>query len=235
MKILCLILSVIAWSLFGVCPAPSPDCARAENFDEIRYALINEGAELRDGGGKVITSLPSTYFVAVTAESPDSYFVSYLDLEGYVEKTAVEVVDYEPVTKYASPAFTADNDTHPVNIRSTPTKNGTIIDSIPDGESGIYYGNVTGDELIPTIDSWYYVRYGEGSKKYGYVYSPQVKASPIADNVIEKVTQRGEEKEPSVASDALEGIFIAALCIPAVIIMLIIFRGEGSRRPRHMD
>ncbi|MBQ4049585.1 MAG: SH3 domain-containing protein [Clostridia bacterium] len=210
------------------------DVADTKSNGRLDYAYIgSSGAKLLDDDGSVITSLPATYFVTVTGENEQYYLASYLDLEGFVEKTSVEIVDYEPVTKYASPTFITNNDTHPVNLRSSPHADAPIITVIPDASSGIYYGTVPGDDIVAGISTWYFVRYGQSY--HGYVYSTQISPQPITANIIEKVVKKDEEKEQSIKPDALEGIFIGTLCVPAVIIMLLIFRGGEKRKSRYGD
>lgn len=198
------------------------------------YAMIGEGAELFSAAGVKITTLPATYFVLVIEETATDFHVTYLDIEGFVDKNAVSAVDFEPVTKYAQPLFFADNDTHSVNIRSLPSRSGEILATVPDGGSGIYYGTTTGDALVGDINEWYYVRFGEGQIR-GYVYAPQIRAASLADNIIEAVPKPDDEDEKIIGASVKDGIFIAALCIPAVIIMFIVFRGGGERKPRHMQ
>lgn len=236
MKKIILALILLLWNF---CSCFSSFCqafaVSVADFSSVAYGYIGtEGAKLKDSSGNIITSLPATYFVAITGQNEFCYICSYLDIEGFVDKPEVEIVDFEPVYKYAKPTFTATNDTHPVNIRSSPTKDGEILTKIPDGQIGIYYGEVVGEQLIQGIDRWYYVRYGNETVQHGYVYSTQVSVNDIPQNVIEKV-KKDEEKELSIKTDALEGIFVVTLCIPAVIIMFIIFGGNKKRTPRHQD
>ena len=223
------ILACLFIALAAAAPAPS-------------YALIGAGGvKLYSAQGELITSLPATYFVTVMDEDEQKYHVSYLDIDGYIfkDEAALSIVDYEPVTKYGQPAFVASNDTHPVNLRASPSGQGTIIAAIPDAGRGIYYGKVEGEALIAEIKDWFYVRYYDnGSYLYGYVYAPQITADKLNDNVIEKVERPKEPSggdKPTVMSSAMEGIFIAALCIPAVIVMFVIFRAGSKRDPRHSN
>lgn len=189
-----------------------------------RYGLIGEGAELLDQHFNVITGLPSTYFVIILSELGDYYLVEYSDLSGYVLKTKISPIDYEPKIKFGSAYFTAKNDTHPVNIRQSPYSSAPIIASIPDGESVFYYGAVSGEALIPSAgNTWYYVRYNDGVNKYGYVYSVQGQAQEFAVNPGDRVEPPAKLDDKKDKTSLSDWVFILLLCIPAVIIMLALF------------
>lgn len=85
---------------------------------------------------------------------------------------------------------------------------------------------------------WYYVRYTENDRSvYGYVYSAQVAAEPVTENVIERETPAVAdpvEEDGELGASAKIGV-IAALTVPAVIVMLLIFRpAPKNRKPRQL-
>lgn len=181
-----------------------------------------------------LTTLPATYFVIVLEESDNFYKVSYKDITGYV--SGIEIVDYEPVTKYASATFDVNNDGYPVKLRSSPTAAGEVITEIPNGKSGYYYGEAKGDSLIAQVGSlWYYVSYFDGSDTYhGYVYSSQISVSEISANVIEKVPDTKGEEIASPPLDNTDFFLIVCLCVPSVLIMYLVF-GKKERAPRYKE
>lgn len=183
-----------------------------------------------------ITTLPATYFVIVLESNGDVYKVSYKDISGYIRN--IEVVDYEPVTKYASSRFGVNNDGYPVKLRSKPSEAGSVITEIPPDKSGYYFGDVQGSALIQQVgNKWHYVSYNDGfDTYYGYVYTSQVTVSDIEPNVIEKVetgNKEGEELTPSPMSNT-DFILIACLCAPSVLIMYLIFK-DKERKPRYKE
>ncbi len=186
-----------------------------------QYGLIGEGAQLLDQNFNVITSLPPTYFVIILSEVGDYYSVEYSDLSGYVLKSKISPIDYEPKIKFGLAYFTAKNDTHPVNIRQSPTSSSPIIDYIADGESTLYYGAVSGEALIASAgNTWYYVRY---NNKYGYVYSVQGVVQEFEVNPGDRVEQPKNISDKKENSGLSDWVFILLLCVPAVIIMLALF------------
>ncbi|MCH5164326.1 MAG: hypothetical protein J1F36_04845 [Clostridiales bacterium] len=182
-----------------------------------------------------LTSLPATYFVIVLESEGGVHKVSYKDVTGYV--TDIDIVDYEPVTKYASARFNVNNDGYPVKLRSGPTDTSNVVIEVPAGKSGYYYGDIQGTALIPQVGGkWHYVCYTDGlDSYYGYVYTSQVTVSEITPNIIEKVEHKdeGEELIPSPLSNT-DFLLIACLCVPSVLIMYLIFR-DKEKKPRYKE
>lgn len=187
-----------------------------------------------------LCTLPSTYYVIPLAEEKNGYIaVSWLDINGFIKSDAAESVDYEPLTPHFDRKLTADNDLNPVNIRSAPDHTAdNVIGSLPHGKTAAVYGERQGSSLIPQVGGlWYYIRYSDGETSYtGYVYSAQVKADAYVPNSGERVAPSVTEPietAPGNMPTAAKAALIAALCIPAVFIVLLIFRpGSKPRTPR---
>ncbi len=251
-KILSFILTA-----FVVASGAQSSAVFAEEIEPV-YAYLSSGSAIYSLDSstdipsyEMITYLPGTYFVALLSdmETAEGYIeVSYSDITGYMKRSDLEIVDYEPVTKYASGSLSTSFDGQNVNIRSKPdhTDIELIQCSVPSDTGLFYYGTADGTQLIKDLPgTWYYVRYSDGqSDKRGYVHYAQVNAVPISDNVIEKVvkpTPPDGPGTPTVKPSAPQmdnlttGLFIACLCIPAVLIVFLIFRKPASskRTPRH--
>lgn len=225
MRLKAVILSLLIFLV--AIPINRPVVRSANAFN---YALIGEGAVLYTDRELTVplTSLPSSYFVIILGEGETSYRVSYLDIDGFISKGFITPVDYEPKSKYASPMFKISNDGQPANIRSAPDHTqSNVVTSLSSGSEGIYYGTVNGSALIPEVgDLWYYVRYSSQPYLYGYVYKSQATFAPIDANVIERVDP---EPEPTVTpSDGISYVIVAILTIPAIIIMLFVFKKPSS-------
>ncbi len=237
---LCALLAALSCLFFYKPTRVTPAAAT----DGVQYALLPEDTVLyaaaADGYVPMFT-MPRTYFVILLSADKNGYTsASWLDVTGFVETAKVEAVDYTPVTKYPTRNLTAANDRNPVNIRSAPDHTAdNIIGAIPDGASAAVYGETTGSELIPQVGGlWYYVRYTENDRSvYGYVYSAQVAAEPVTENVIERETPAAAdpvEEDGELGASAKIGV-IAALTVPAVIVMLLIFRpAPKNRKPRQL-
>lgn len=242
-------------TVFWLSLASFPPAANAESDGHV-YAQIKSPAVLYFTDGEnysPFVTLPATYFVELVGEETDEEYlaVSYLDISGYIKKSDVEITDYEPVTKYASPLFTASNEGLSAILRSSPNHDGdNVLALIPDGTKLLCYGFINGSARYEgTSTVWYYVKYEtQDAPLYGYVYSYHGTAEPVADNVVEKVVKPEPAPAPSQAEDptepepespkirnASDTVFIICLCIPAVLIMLLLFRSPQprKRRPRN--
>lgn len=211
------VYSVIAALTFFLMPAPT--------------TLYNANLE-------PVVTLPASYFVVQTdGTAPSGYIaVMYDDLTGYVKESAVEKVDYRPVTKFEKTVkFRVNNDGQPVNLRSSPNRGGAIISVLPDGESGRCYGHIDGEQIIAGAgEKWYYVEIG-GVRGYCYTAHVTVDNTPV--NIIEKE----EDDPPTLPTDAVpeepEGeipptsviILIVALCVPVPFIMIYLFRSPKNK------
>lgn len=210
----------------------------------ISYALMPQSTVLYAAGGAEICTLPATYFAVICGSESDGKLpVSYLDLSGYVQASSVTAVDYEPVTKFHTATATVDNDGMAVNLRSIPDKSeGVVVATVPASATLTLYGSRVGSEFFAGAGNvWQYVKYVEphGSAYYGYIHSAQLLFSPVPPNVIEKVVHednRTVDETPSSIETGKTGriILIAAMCVPAGVIMLFLFyRPDSARTPRH--
>lgn len=209
--------------------------AAAENAKSV-YAEILQGCILYsdDSLTMPVTVLPQTYFVTVIETRDDCLRVTYKNADGYVFPDSVSVVDFTPKTKFASAKLKLLNDGGTVNVRSRPDHTSdNVIARLSDGASLYYYGTVSGTIQNEVIgDGWFCVELENG---YGYVYSMYAQAEPVKQNVIEA------EPEPvvpdplpeSAAAGKGEYFFIAALCLPVIIFMYLLFKNDlGSAEKR---
>lgn len=227
MKTLAIILIAVITSLL-------PDtAARADSagFSPV-YAEIAEGCILYSDSGLTlpVVKLPATYFVTVIEKSSACLRVTYKNIDGYVSPESVTEADFTPKTKYASSKLTLLGDGGTVNIRSRPDHTAdNVLARLSDGATLYYYGETAGTSQNEIIgEKWYCVELAEGG--YGYVYSMYAKAEPIKENVIEAetpVTPPEPEKESSV-SERGEYFFIAALCLPVIIFMYLLFKSDRN-------
>jgi len=131
----------------------------------------------------------------------------------------------------ASPKIRLATDANNVNIRKQPNTDTDNIECVvsTDDTDFIYYGDIVGSAPTANITKWYYVRLITGDiVHYGYVYSVYVKADTIFDNIIEEMPNENDNGDVTNKPTLLEGttlyIFIAALSIPAVLIIYLLFK-----------
>lgn len=183
-----------------------------------------------------LCTLPASYYVSVIGDERDGYTpVGWLDVNGFIRTADAEPVDYTPVNPHCDRKLSADNDLNPVNIRSTPDHTANnVVGTLPHGKTATVYGETSGTALIPQVgDKWYYVRYSDGTTAYtGYVYAAQVLADPIKPHTGERVTPPAPEPIETDGSipTAARILLIVALCIPAVAVVLLIFKPVSPKK-----
>ncbi len=209
----------------------------------VTYAYLPRAAVLYTAAGEAVCTLPATYFVLPEGSAAEGrYPVSYLDLRGYMVASDLEIVDYEPVTKFASLTARPQNDGMAVNLRSAPNVAAdNVLAAVPADAVLTLYGGREGGELFAGAGKlWQYVRYdGADGAVYGYIYAAQLKCDALQPNVIEKVQRPPEQtadETPAAVSLGNAGTvaLIAAMCVPAGLLMLVLFyRPDSKRTPRH--
>ena len=123
----------------------------------VPYAIIGKETTLLSSDLTPLTSLPENYFVAVVGDGEVYLEVSYLDITGFILKSSVTQVDYEPKYKYHESALVSlANDGHEVNVRSAPDS--SDYDNVI--ASGMYGDRV---KVVGQEGQWYKVMWEFGS------------------------------------------------------------------------
>jgi len=200
--------------------------------------------ERHEGVMRPLTGLPQTYFAHVVAESGEFFEVIFYDLRGFVRQSAVTKVDFEPVTKFATGRLEVmRGGTVPIFARPTHL-NASAIHYTPRGAEHVFYGTLNGS--IPYRDedgfSWFFIRFtnAEGNAAFGYIHASNVTASAIPPNVIEKVMVYANDPPTFTPPDFefpgyLTIVFIVALSIPAVLVMILLFKKpKGKQEPQRV-
>lgn len=225
--------------------APARGVARAQSASGfVTYALLPHDAILYDAAQQPVCLLPASYYVVPEGSTAEGVTpVQYLDLRGYVRTADLQIVDYEPVQKFADRHARPQNDGMAVNLRSLPdAQNGALLATVPASATLTLYGAREGSELFAGAGNlWQYVRYdgASGGALYGYVYAAQLSCDPLTPNSGEKVTPPAVEpidESPASLSVNKAGTvaLIAAMCVPAGVLMLVLFyRPDSKRTPRH--
>jgi len=196
-----------------------------------------------DLGVTPLTALPQSHFALITDESGEFYKVLYYDLSGFVRVSSVTKVDFEPKTKWLSGTLTvvAAGDTNTINIRSRPDHRipQNIIHQANTLDTLIYYGTLQGTAISVNYGNlWYFVKFTiDGIDSFGYVYNQNVNANPIPQNNLEKVMVPAPTPDPpAVITPDLQlppyiiPVIIIALSIPAVLIMILLFKKPKTKK-----
>ncbi len=112
--------------------------------------------------------IPYSYFVQVEYVVDDFYKVTYKDLEGYVKKDEVTLMNGTPTTPYAEATFKLFVES-PLYQSATNTSEIVRLD---ESVTITYYGTMTGQELRTGNTVWYYSSVViNNTTYYGYIYS----------------------------------------------------------------
>ena len=189
--------------------------------------------------------IPATYFVELLADALDEkglfYSARYIDVFGYVKKSEVTAVEGTPTTPFATNTSFRIFSPSGLDLKSSPS-NETPFNRIVNVPylctDLVFYGQITGDEMIPgKSTTWYYCKYLCGtSVYYGYLYSDLCdKLSTIPQNAEILPKFEGElfapVLEPEAPSSSLSALnievkllVIIAICLPCLALIYLIFK-----------
>lgn len=207
------------------------------------YALItaDKAPLLREAGEPTFDNtyfiLPQNFFVTmVQPHDTNGYHkVRYRDIVGYVSISDVDVKSYTPISIFPDTVTLKLNlDADGVYLRSRPDHLASqVVYRIPSDTKTIEYYNYTEgtDALGIGNRIWYYVKIplGDESSVRGYLYGTFVLLNseiPLDNDtspVIAPPAVLPETTTPQQKLDPIRLTGIIALCIPAVVIVILIF------------
>ncbi|GHU99296.1 hypothetical protein FACS1894211_04450 [Clostridia bacterium] len=210
--------------------------ARVKTADTLLYRnLTGETAE------DVYFLLPEGYYVRLLGENTvnGKRAVEYDDLLGYVKVTDIEAVIYNPKYKFGSGSLKIDlPDGGSAVLRSLPDKHSqeALAGGIADGTENIKFYN-----LCDAGGTWYYIVYN-GARGYLATTSVVVTGAlpPPSDEAVAEPPVTEPPDVPGPTPPALDDgriwLLVAAIGIPALIIILLIFRPgrRASKSPRRV-
>ena len=177
--------------------------------------------------------LPASYFVYLTDQAGDEFFVAqYKDLYGYVKKQDVTVMSGTPNTPFASANFTISNP-EGVSLYASPSFSNssklarieylTIIST--------YYGSLPGENVPELENEWYYCKINQDENDiFGYVYSYFCyKESTIPTNTetFDVVENPAFEISPTLSqplSEVAMAFIVIGVSLPCLLIIYLLIK-----------
>ena len=141
-------------------------------YAKIMYENVYFYSLPTDDEANKLFELPKTYFVLLhSKQSEDFYYAQYHDIFGYVKKQAVSAMKGIPEKPFAISSFRVFS-LDGIGLYKLQNNKSEKLADIPYlSEELIYYGSISGQELIPNKSrEWYYAKYTTTSC-LGYVYS----------------------------------------------------------------
>lgn len=190
-----------------------------------------------------ITTLPYSYYCLLIDDTDPTYYKAvYMDIEGYIKKSDITLVDYEPVHKYALGTAIVTIDAPQIYLRQKPdTTQANIVSTINNLTTLDYYGYLSGNAVISGGNTdWLFITYFDGTDTlFGYIHSSYATATAPEENSHEKVMYT-PTPEPSTETinplldSTTNIIMIVCMCLPVVIIMSLLFRKnpDQKKKPR---
>ena len=196
--------------------------------------------------------LPYSYFVQVTGIEDDEFFTAvYKDMEGYVKKSDVTLMNGQPNNPYFNATFTNYAE---FDLYESPETTSALIQSFSKEQTFNFYGTIEGEEVADLTNIWYYcstVYNGENIK--GYFYSGVASSQPeitINTETFEEIsedvftaTTNGEEF--SALSTGTKILLIISILVPSVFILFFLIKPskmnkqnkakKGIRKVQHGD
>lgn len=207
----------------------------------VSYAYMSADTPLYTAGSdgyEVKVNLPATYFVSVLATSGYYYRVGYGDINGYVRQTSVEVVSYEPVTKYAmgegrlksgiASVYLYEKADLTAAIATVGTN--TVIET---------YGKVSSSETV------YYCRIiADTVYYYGYLSALVADFTMPPENDVRAVAPiEPDPEDPGITGPdpedpaglgelPLQIILVVCLVVPSIVIVMLLFTDKSKKQDK---
>ena len=174
--------------------------------------------------------IPTSYFVKVEYVVDDFFKVSYKDVEGYVKKDKVSLMDGTPTNPYVSSQFSLFT---PFALYETPYSSSQVQANLTKNMSLDYYGIKGGEEYSDRNTTWYYCSAEiDGEKVFGYVFSQTQFNNPqesitVNQEVFEIVPESvllPTENNFSGLSTGTKIMLIVAISVPSVLILYFLIK-----------
>lgn len=205
--------------------APSP-MASADNSTP--HVAIDADIWLYDDKGEKLFMLPASYYARINNLDDSYYYVTFNGVAGKVKKNEVRAIGYE----FQATGTTADLtigsdyvDFYGLQLKKHADTQADSAITIPNNATFTFIGKYPTD----TGETWYYVKYENllGYVKASRTSAPTLELPLFTPEVSAPVTEDIEEEShitSSVDSTELKIIIIAGLAIPAIGIVVLIFR-----------
>jgi len=182
--------------------------------------------------------LPMTYFVEILDSLPQAETgtlrVKYDGVTGYVKAEDVAPVDYTPRSLYPQGLKLHFNvDAPSLYLRARPISNAAqVIAVIPSDTRDVRYYNTVSGDVAGGTGEWFFVRVlgEEGELLYGYVSAAYCVVDTAIDpendtSAVPVTVTPGPNPDPNgEPADMILVLLIAAISIPAVITVFLVFR-----------
>ena len=220
----------------------SGNTATAYASNSTPHIVATSDVWLYDDRGEKLFQMPSTYYARINNLDENYYYVTFNGVACKVNKNVVSAVGYHTTALGTMQEITfnsAYSDFTAINLKLHPDIGAENGVTIPNGETFTFIGSYPTD-----TDLWYYIKYGEN---YGYLRAERT--SMVKPNIEtftpepEPSTETFEETTEDTKKDIIDNlgntelkiIIIVGLAIPAVAIVILLFRPSRKKKDEYYD
>ena len=160
----------------------------------------------------------------------------FVKICGYVKADQVAKCDDTPVLPYYPPEILTVNQSNAI-LKAQPDVNGEDICGAFNGQNVCFYGRSWKNS------DWYYVKY---KNDFGYVQSRQLSPllvaqhptpiiTPTPEPTPDQIVDQPQPDEETKQNLPVEAILILLVCIPAIVIVLIMFLPQKKAPSRYVQ
>lgn len=177
-------------------------------------------------------AIPESYFVLLLGEENGEFYIArYDDVDGYVLKDEVVVMDGTPSKPYASSSFRIFA-LEGMGLYSSPYINDlNILANVPYlADELVYYGDINGEAIPDKSNIWYYCKYND---IFGYVYSVfcdslQVDINNEIFNVVDVPIFSGQNS-PSGLSPVAMTFIVIGVSLPCLVVIYLLIKPSFAK------
>ena len=232
-------VAAVAVAILAV-TTPLPVVAEAAGTPHI---VVDGDVWLSDADGVRLFMLPNTYYARINNLDENYYYVTFNGVSGKVNKNEVSTVGYHAQATGTMRDLTIAEEFSEftaINLKTAPDLGASNSVEVPVSATLTFIG-----AYPSTAGMWYYVKY---EQFYGYVRAERtgMPELSIPDFVPEPEPEDAETAAPPATEDeggvltALESrelqiIIIVGLAIPAVAIIILLFRPKAGKRDKYYE
>lgn len=219
-----------------------PESSFAAFAADTPHIVADGDVWLLSGDGVRLFMLPDTYYARINNLDEKFYYVTFNGVSGKVDKNTVSAVGYHTTAAGTSREIGVSADFSEftaINLKVSPDVTSDSAAEVPVGASITFLGVYPAETL-----TWYYVKY---ENSYGYIRAdrttmpspdiePFVPEVPPSEDVSAPADNTAAPSDGSVM-DALDDnelkiIIIVGLAVPAIAVVVLLFRSRGAGRSR---
>ncbi len=227
-------------------PYPQAEC-HAASFYYARVEEENVGFYSSKRDASPLFYMEQSYFVQIYGDEDLYYKAKFKDIDGYVKKEEVKVVEGTPKLSYPQPSmsvYALDG----LGLYKSPTlKSSALIETVPYLNTNLtYYGKIEGENVPGKTTLWYYCKFSSlTSSQEGYLYSLFCDCDTIAPNteVLNYLTTppifSPQGQDGSGLSATAKTFIILSVSLPCAYVLYLLIKPTRealktkARRPRH--